>query len=401
MKSRNLFIAKMYSLRCISLFLDLGAKHSYDFVKMFACEQKLQSRPSRRQTICRTSQRTEEVVLCLGNHGETYCYDIPTKRFRRLERFPVDRQPGELCVANNKIYACGGTQNVSVLHTPTSKMLYCYDVSSGHWSQLASMTHARLKHCSAFLHDCLYVLGGRGEDRTNNLEKTVECYDTKTKTWSQKTMMTDPRVSATATASKKHVYVIGGEGSSGIRGLKTAERYCPRKEKWEKLPNLNHERILSSAVFFNEKVFVFGGGNGIFDLNNFEFLESNESQWTVVTLPYATPIHCALAIQDKILALGSSAWGDDLVLQYSFVRRRGVHCKHIKEFIHPSHRTKSMKYEIISLLNYEIQNKPETQCDCNYYDEDSSDVAGSLQSSLIDSDDDEGWMDLDPWGIWV
>ena len=348
------------------------------------------------------------MIFCLGRHGDVYCYHMSSKKFRRLQKFPENRQPGELTVFDNVVYATGGSHTVGMLNRVYSNDMYSYSTDGGKWTKLAPMFHARSKHSAVFLQAKLYIIGGKNlEVSVDGLERSVECYDPVTNAWSHRTSTIEGRINSSAAASTKYIYVMGGENvNGGIRGVNTVERYCCRKDLWEKMPNLNRQRISSSAVYFNEKIFVFGGSNGIFELNSFEFMDASEKRWTVVSIPYTTPLSIALNMDDKILALGASTWGDDLVLQYSFVRRRGVHWKHIKEFIHQSHRIKSFKYAVIKMLNYEIDKIPEAQCDCNYFDADSSvdeedDLMSTSSDMSEDLEDDAGWMELDPFGLWM
>ena len=67
-------------------------------------------------------------------------------------------------------------------------------------------------------------------------------------------------------------------------------------------------------------------------------------------------------------------------------------------------KTQSLKYAIIKMINYDMENKPEATCDCTYYDDsEARDEDMMSSSSLFSSESDgEGWMDFDPvWGIWV
>lgn len=324
---------------------------------------------------------------------------MTSNKFHKLESYPETKQPNDIVVHDQTIYAVGSSSSYSAL---SSYVLYSFDTKENKWTRLPSMTHARCLHCAVFFEGKLYVIGGKNyETSDTSLPKSVECYDPVSKTWSSKANTLESRVNACAVSTNKHIYAIGGESSvnNEQQGTTFVERYSESKESWERAPPLNSRRTKPCAVYFNEKLYVFGGKNAA-EVQSFEYLEPNGKQWLQVAFPYGMPIHCVLTIDDKILALGNSFWGDDLVAQYSAQRRRGSWQK-VNNFIHASHRNKSFKYAPIQVLNYDIENKPTASCDCNDGDGDSSVEDEYISTSdNLDSDDDV-LMEFGPWGLWV
>lgn len=373
---------------------------STDFTKLLMTEQKLQNRLYRKNNLkCRTALAKESALFCVGRYGDCYCYSMTSNRFHKLESYPETKQPNDIVVHGQTIYAVGSSSTYSAL---SSYVLYSFDTKANKWTRLPSMTHARCLHCAVFFDGKLYVIGGKNyETSDTTLHQSVECYDPISNTWSTKANTLEPRVSACAVTTNRYIYVIGGESSITNEQLGTTcvERYSPAKESWERAPSLNSRRAKSSAVYFNDKLYVFGG-KSVAEVQSFEYLEPNGKQWVLVTFPFGMPIHTALTIDDKILALGSSFWGDDLVVQYSAQRRRGSWQK-VNNFIHASHRNKSFKYVAIQILNYDIENKPMASCDCNDGDGDSSvEDEYVTTSDNLDTDDDV-LMEFAPWGLWV
>jgi len=397
---RHPFLTQDGVLQFINAMKELDVKFdTTDYSKILSIETKLQSRSSKKLSInCRTSQKQENVLFCISLNGDVYCYNVANKKSYQLTKCPFMGQPGEITVHNDIIYLCGGTQNNAVLYNFHSSTLCSYNPAIDKWKIHCNMKNSRSKHCVVFLQDKLYAIGGT-DLKNKSVKTSVECYDPVTQTWSDKPTTLTSRVRSCAAASEKYIYVMGGESSEGgIRGLSSVEKYCPIKEAWTVLPELNHQRISSSAVYFNSKVYVFGGSNGVFELQSFEYLESNEKKWVTVVIPYSSPISVSLVLDDKILAMGATNWGDELCLQYSFVRRRGVKWKVLRDFIHNGHRVKNFRYAIIKMLNYDLGNKLEIHCDCTYTDTDSDEV---VDEDFNSSSDGDGWFDHDPFGIWI
>ena len=260
------------------------------------------------------------------------------------------------------------------------------------------MARARSQSCMSILNGKLYVIGGRNRDDDDAQLRPVDCYDPIEKVWTQKSPTHSARIGACATSTSKYVYVMGGESTDDtMKAIKTVERYCPIKNEWTSAPSLTTKRYGSSAVYFHEKIYVFGGRN-LVELLTFEFLEPNSKQWSQVAFPYATPICAAVTIDDKILALGNSLWGDDLAFQYYAQRRRG-HWQKVNNFIHASHRNNAFKYASIEVLNYDFENKALGNCNCHQGDSSMDDDYITDSSDVDDSDD--VLMEFAPWGLWV
>ena len=169
------------------------------------------------------------------------------------------------------------------------------------------------------------------------------------------------------------------------------------------MPSLNKGRSGCSAVYINDKIFVFGGMNstGIIELYDFEYLDPVKNQWILQTIPHNKPIHAVFCLNDKIIVSLKSNFSEDIFLQYSFVRRNGIKHERLKEFIHPNHRTSNFRYAVTHMLNYDIDRKTEATCDCNDHD-DPSTSEDEWQGSSDDDDILDGWLDnLQPFGMFL
>ena len=263
------------------------------------------------------------------------------------------------------------------------------------------------RHCASYLNDCLYIIGGKdqydGYNQLSEVNRTVQCYHTTKKVWLSRASTTHARIDSAAIATGKHIYVIGG--TFPINSLDTArsvERYDPVKDRWEDMPPLNKGRSGCTAVYINDKIFVFGGRNstGIIELYDFEYLDPVKNTWVLRTIPYNKPIHSVFCLNDKIIVSLKSSLGADIYLQYSFVRRNGIRQERLTEFIHPNHRTTNFRYAVTHILNYDMDRKPEGTCDCNDYDQSSSEDEFLQGSSDDDSDILDGWLD-NPFGMFL
>ena len=152
-----------------------------------------------------------------------------------------------------KIYSFGGyTLQVS---TPRFEI---YDSITDKWTVQPDMPYDTRYHGAANIGDNIYVFGGQRTD----VEATDEvyCYNITTGTWTQKASMLEPRRSFAQAIIDGKIYITAGFGLSSY--LRTTECYDPVTDKWTRLADMPERKSSLSGVASNGKFYTFGGWNG-------------------------------------------------------------------------------------------------------------------------------------------
>lgn len=97
--------------------------------------------------------------------------------------------------------------------------------------------------------------------------------------------------------------------SQDFEELSSCEKYDCVSNAWNSLPNMISKRWGHASVAYNNKIYVFGGRNGmpmsINVLNSTEIFDPVENKWTLgVQMPVEKYSMRALVVQDKIYICG-------------------------------------------------------------------------------------------------
>jgi len=120
--------------------------------------------------------------------------------------------------------------------------------------------------------------------------------------------MPTPREHVTAAVLDGELYVLGGRGRADD-ALPTAERYDPRRRRWELLPPLPVGAGGLEAVTLGERVVAFGGGSDERGkvTGAVQAFDAERGEWAQLP-PMRTPRHGlgVAAIGDRAYAFGGS-----------------------------------------------------------------------------------------------
>jgi hypothetical protein len=162
-------------------------------------------------------------------------YDIATNQWRQL---PPMKHPGgcaAVCVGDRVlVFGASGAGG-----TVTGARAEAYDITTGVWSDLPPSDVERTGVAAVLLDGLVYVLGGLGfhEDGEGAVLDVAEVYDPVANTWTRIADMGLEREEPCAVAHNGFVYALGGCEYGG-NDLAYAEKYCPIKRQWERLPEM-------------------------------------------------------------------------------------------------------------------------------------------------------------------
>jgi N-acetylneuraminic acid mutarotase len=179
-------------------------------------------------------------------------YDPQRDRFELGTPMARPRGAGGVAAYDGRIYYVGGLSDGKAV--PWTDV---YDPTTGEWSRLADMPHARDHFQAAVVGDELYVIGGRDVDIDATTD-AVDVLDLRTGRWrSGLAPLPTPRGGFAVAVLGDEILVIGGEG--GGKTFDTVEAYDTSTNRWRELAPLQAARHGISAATCGG-VYVAAGG---------------------------------------------------------------------------------------------------------------------------------------------
>jgi len=227
------------------------------------------------------------------------CFDPSTGEWEALRLMSVARSHACAAPVGKRPYVCGGYGIDRCLSSAER-----YDPETKEWEVLPNMLSPRHDAASASIGPHLYVFGGA--DGGSEPLNTAERFDAKEGTWQEIPPMFMRRLGAAAASLTGCLYVISGH--NGVEAVNTAERFVPYQNKWEALPRTKKARYSGAAAMAlsndrRQKVFVFGGHDGINRIGHGEAYEPETETWTEVVrdMPQvrAAAVAAGIAPQDE------------------------------------------------------------------------------------------------------
>ena len=179
-------------------------------------------------------------------------YDIRRRRWSRMRPMPLALNHTTATSHRGRLYVQGGYEGP--LSQPTGALLR-YNPATNRWRQLTAAPTPRAAQAAAFIGQRLYVAGGA--NGSGSL-RSLEIYDVGRRRWRSGPGFRGPaRNHTTGVATGGRLYVLAGRDSTN---LAAAERYGPRRRRWERLPDLGTPRGgIASVRLGDGRIVVFGG----------------------------------------------------------------------------------------------------------------------------------------------
>lgn len=158
--------------------------------------------------------------------------------------------------------------------------------------------------------DSIYLIGGVSKkENTSRIENRVEIFNIHSFEVTLGPSIPAPRRNARAVLIDDRIYVLGGSNASGKRneplkstGLNAA--YDMTANKWIKLADMPTAKS-TSPITRNGLIYVAGGFNHQSALNVFERFDPKTNQWqSLAKLPHPVSAHSAVYAQNKLYLFG-------------------------------------------------------------------------------------------------
>ena len=137
--------------------------------------------------------------------------------------------------------------------------------------------------------------------------KVVHRYDATSGNWRRMPDMSQKRAFLTTAVVDCNIYAIGGLQKNGedVWLLRSAEVYDPVRSEWRDIRPLQGYRAGHTTVTYEGVIYVFGGWNGVYNLNFVEKYDPEEGSWTFAgTTRTARMGACAVRVGNKVYMFG-------------------------------------------------------------------------------------------------
>lgn len=235
-------------------------------------------------------------------------------------------------VIDDFLYVFGGYDG-----TQRTNDFYKYNFITNEWSEIPTNKNFPLprdRHSGVVYNKCIYIFGGYdGVNRVNDLYK----YDTEKNKWEeiipQNGNRPSPRHSHSAIIYKDHMYIFAGydglyKNDFHKFNLKTLtwsslKDNNPSAENWPK------PRYRTSCNLFKNKMYIFGGHDGVKQLNDFYSFDFANEIWTQIvcnnifsnqisSMPTPRDSHISIVYKDSLFVFGGSVNSNNSFAGYNY-----------------------------------------------------------------------------------
>jgi N-acetylneuraminic acid mutarotase len=186
-------------------------------------------------------------------------YDPQADSWQELAPMPTSRGALAANFVNGTLYAVGGVNSSFGFPAFPLATNEAYDPETDSWAQKMPMPTPRQHLASVVLYDRLYVIGGRIDGLSSNLDSN-EMYDALPDNWTELAPMPSKRggLAAASSDADGSIYVFGGESPAGT--FNNNESYRPATDKWFSATPMPDARHGLAAVTVDNEIYVIGGG---------------------------------------------------------------------------------------------------------------------------------------------
>ena len=190
-----------------------------------------------------------EIVL----DNQVYTFTLEDNCWREHSFMLSKRKRHQAVVCNGKIYAIGGTNEMS--RTLDSVEMLDLSMGSLEWEEAGAMVSKRVSHGAVVINNTIYVVGGWDGQ---GVVKSVEMMNPVTGEWSVVSTFPRVRMKSGVAALDGKIYMVGGCLQT-LEPCYKAEVFDPITLEWSLLPDSKHARASPILMPYRGKLYVFGG----------------------------------------------------------------------------------------------------------------------------------------------
>jgi hypothetical protein len=195
---------------------------------------------------------------------------------------PIGLNHSQAAAYKGDLYVFGGYRPGN----RATNRLFRYRPARDRWKRLADAPTARAAHALGVIGHRLYAAGGA---RNGRVLDTLEIYDFRTKQWSRGPSMSLAREHLAGAVAGGRFYALAGR-AAGQGNFAVAERYNPRRNRWEALPDMEKARGGTAAAAVRGRIVIFGGEESRGTIREVELYHPGQRRWTSLP-PMRTPRH--------------------------------------------------------------------------------------------------------------
>jgi N-acetylneuraminic acid mutarotase len=238
--------------------------------------------------------QVNDLVYIPGGSGDEDGLDVfdPNQdTWEVLGQIPEDRQQHMAAAVDGLFYVFGGSEQAD--DTKGQNSTWAYDPVEGKWEERADMPEPRFRGDAVALGGSIHILGGLGGS------DAVLQYNPSTDEWDSLAPLGGTRWGHEAVVADGKIYLIGGSVSDSANWLDSeivdsVKIYDPASDIWSDGPALPAPLFGHSAVAFEDKILVCGGGEVVDEyLKSCVVLDLETGEW-----------------EDGPEMPAASAWGD-------------------------------------------------------------------------------------------
>lgn len=232
------------------------------------------------------------------------------------ENMKTGRKGHSAVSIGGKIYTLGGIDG-SENYLSSVEKFSLYGSQGAGWTDCFAMNQPRSDFDAVAINNVIYIIGGKN---ANGYVSNIEKYDTSNIDANLSNVEFSHsglrREGHSAVSLDGYIYIIGGKDGDTYKN--DIWRYNPNETDQSKALikmdyNLLQGRAHFGAVVKNDLIYVFGGSNGVSDLNTVEVIDPNSPSVNYGTqMPEERSIFKSVAVNGKIYLLGGIG-GDDSV----------------------------------------------------------------------------------------
>lgn len=262
-----------------------------------------------------------KMFLCYSLSDSFFSYDPEEKLFQTLDNLPRKRYRHGSAFVGNQIWLTGGRDDMDNLIPEVD----VYDIASGTWKTVGSLTNPVSDHASFASSDSFFVAGGYNQDYTALTAVTKISVSGDNLTEAAAAPLAEARGDIIGVASNDgtSAFVSGGfTHENWCLPLNTNEKYTFSSNTWETLPELGTGRGEHVLVESKNHLYSLGGEYPIYEVceggdyvpgtktvasDKVEVLEDGEKKWEDI-VDFPEPLFRFAAIgsasKDEIYVFG-------------------------------------------------------------------------------------------------